>query len=84
MHAIYLISIFITVALQTKNIISKSSATESIRSSVNNLANTHDRIQCDEICDIIAHHYYARHGISNGKVSVPHCVHSYNVSCMLR
>ena len=63
------IIIIITVTLQTKNIISKSSATESIRSSVNNLANARDGLQCDEICEIIAHHYYARHGISNGKVS---------------
>ena len=56
------------------NIVSKSSATESIRSSVNNLNSVCDGIQCDEICDIIAHRFYTKHGMPNNKVAKLSCV----------
>ena len=47
------------------SIVSKTSATESIRSSVSNLNSICDGIQCDEICN----RYYAKHGMPSNKVS---------------
>ena len=58
------------------SIVSKSSATGSIRSSVNNLNSICDGIQCDEICDMIAHRYNAKHGMPNNKAG-------YHMFCVL-
>lgn len=57
------------MTVQADSIVSKSSATESVRSPVSNLSSVCDGIQCDEICDVIAHYLQVKHGIAEGKVS---------------
>ena len=58
------------MTLQENSFVSKSSATESVRSSVSTLNSIRDGIRCDEICDTIAHHYSITHGIPNSKVTI--------------
>ena len=64
---------------QAKNFVSRSSATESVRSSVSTLNSVCKDLEHEEICDVIADQFYLKHGIPKGKVSYAYVVHVYNL-----